>query len=128
MTINIDEFRVEKHEHGNVTARIHVREYPEGMDELIGHCCARDNSGWNSWIGMPVVEAEEAGKGAEGEFYTETMRDAKYLTFRLPSHGGKYGYHIVNEDGEVTMRFYFRKHNGGGFTPEYIIETMPMPQ
>ena len=90
--------------------RVEIAEYPEGHDELLGATnIANDRGIFDSWVTMPAIEAIESSEGASGETYTETVRHAERLTFKLPLSGGKYGYRILNDKGVVRFRFNFRK-------------------
>ena len=85
-------------------------EYPDGFDELVGRVWLKDNS----HVSMPVLEAA-------GSTYTETVRDAESLTFRVPR-----GYWL-HKQKELTFSFYFRKHNVQGRKSPVMSEERTVP-
>ena len=75
---------------------VKINAYIDGTNELVGRSCIDDFS----HVSMSTLEAREAGQR-----YTETVTDAKQLTFIL---SGSYKWETFDK---VRLMFYFRKDN-----------------
>ena len=89
--------------------------YPADKDELLGMVESKDPTR-GGWVTMSALEA--LGSGAD---YTETVRNAKEITFVVSQS------YSIEKHPEAVFKLYFRKANGGAQRPDYMEYAMAVP-